>query len=70
MPVQRRLLPRAPQAIVLDLSLLSPGQVDPDEMLFLLERVLQSHLSWPATRAYALTALMKLGTRLQGNSIK
>ncbi|XP_048372270.1 AP-1 complex subunit gamma-like 2 isoform X2 [Sphaerodactylus townsendi] len=47
-----------------------PKQVDPEEMLSLLERVLQSHLSWPATRGYALTALMKLGTHLQGNSIK
>ncbi|XP_048372267.1 AP-1 complex subunit gamma-like 2 isoform X1 [Sphaerodactylus townsendi] len=46
-----------------------PKQVDPEEMLSLLERVLQSHLSWPATRGYALTALMKLGTHLQGNSI-
>ncbi|XP_077170000.1 AP-1 complex subunit gamma-like 2 isoform X2 [Paroedura picta] len=47
----------------------APKQVDPEEMLSLLERVLQSHLSLPATRAYALTALMKLGTHLQGNSI-
>ncbi|XP_054848936.1 AP-1 complex subunit gamma-like 2 isoform X2 [Eublepharis macularius] len=46
-----------------------PKQVDPEEMLSLLERVLQSHLSLPATRGYALTALMKLGSRLQGNSI-
>nr|XP_056719249.1 AP-1 complex subunit gamma-like 2 [Euleptes europaea] len=46
-----------------------PKQVDPEEMLSLLERVLQSHLSLPATRGYALTAIMKLGTHLQGNSI-
>ncbi|XP_013930008.1 PREDICTED: AP-1 complex subunit gamma-like 2 [Thamnophis sirtalis] len=42
-----------------------PQQVDAEDMLSLLERVLQSHLSLPSTRAYALTALMKLGTRLQ-----
>ncbi|XP_053119621.1 AP-1 complex subunit gamma-like 2 isoform X2 [Hemicordylus capensis] len=46
-----------------------PKQVDPEEILSLLERVLQSHLSLPATRGYALTALMKLGTRLQGSPI-
>ncbi|KAJ6653068.1 hypothetical protein lerEdw1_010154 [Lerista edwardsae] len=46
-----------------------PKQVDPEEILSLLERVLQSHLSLPATRGYALTALMKLGTRLQGSDI-
>ncbi|XP_061444860.1 LOW QUALITY PROTEIN: AP-1 complex subunit gamma-like 2 [Rhineura floridana] len=44
-------------------------QVDPEEMLSLLERVLQSHFSLPSTRGYALTALMKLGTRLRGNDI-
>ncbi|KAL8177192.1 UNVERIFIED_CONTAM: hypothetical protein K2H54_043163 [Gekko kuhli] len=48
---------------------IEPKQVDPEELLSLLERVLQSHLSLPATRGYALTALMKLGTHLQGNSI-
>ncbi|XP_042332315.1 AP-1 complex subunit gamma-like 2 [Sceloporus undulatus] len=46
-----------------------PKQVNPEEMLSLLEQVLQSHLSLPATRAYALTALMKLGTHLQGNDV-
>ncbi|XP_066483242.1 AP-1 complex subunit gamma-like 2 [Tiliqua scincoides] len=46
-----------------------PKQVDPEEILSILERVLQSHLSLPATRAYVLTALMKLGTRLQGSDI-
>nr|XP_020665400.1 AP-1 complex subunit gamma-like 2 isoform X1 [Pogona vitticeps] len=44
-------------------------QVDPEDLLSLLERVLQSHFSLPGTRAYALTALMKLGTHLGGNSI-
>ncbi|XP_070810066.1 AP-1 complex subunit gamma-like 2 [Pituophis catenifer annectens] len=46
-----------------------PQQVDAEDMLSLLERVLQSHLSLPSTRAYALTALMKLGTRLQDADI-
>ncbi|XP_044276824.1 AP-1 complex subunit gamma-like 2 [Varanus komodoensis] len=46
-----------------------PKQVDPEEMLSLLQQVLQSHLSLPATRAYALTALMKLGTRLQDSAV-
>ncbi|XP_033025950.1 AP-1 complex subunit gamma-like 2 [Lacerta agilis] len=46
-----------------------PTQVDPEEMVSMLERVLQSHVSLPGTRAYALTALMKLGTRLQGSDI-
>ncbi|XP_074090932.1 AP-1 complex subunit gamma-like 2 isoform X2 [Macrotis lagotis] len=45
-----------------------PLQVQEEEVLALLERVLQSHLSLPATRAYALTALMKLSTRLQGDN--
>uniref|UniRef100_A0A8C5S0N9 AP-1 complex subunit gamma n=1 Tax=Laticauda laticaudata TaxID=8630 RepID=A0A8C5S0N9_LATLA len=44
-------------------------QVDAEDVLSLLERVLQSHLSLPSTRAYALTALMKLGTRLQDADI-
>nr|XP_060635989.1 AP-1 complex subunit gamma-like 2 [Anolis sagrei ordinatus]XP_060635990.1 AP-1 complex subunit gamma-like 2 [Anolis sagrei ordinatus] len=46
-----------------------PKQVHPEEILSLLERVLQSHLSLPATRAYALTALMKLGTHLQESDV-
>uniref|UniRef100_A0A803U1C4 AP-1 complex subunit gamma n=1 Tax=Anolis carolinensis TaxID=28377 RepID=A0A803U1C4_ANOCA len=46
-----------------------PKQVHPEEILSLLERVLQSHLSLPATRAYALTALMKLGTHLQDSDV-
>uniref|UniRef100_A0A670ZYP3 AP-1 complex subunit gamma n=1 Tax=Pseudonaja textilis TaxID=8673 RepID=A0A670ZYP3_PSETE len=44
-------------------------QVDAEDVLSFLERVLQSHLSLPSTRAYALTALMKLGTRLQDADI-
>ncbi|XP_027698896.1 AP-1 complex subunit gamma-like 2 [Vombatus ursinus] len=45
-----------------------PLQVQEEEVLMLLEKVLQSHLSLPATRGYALTALMKLSTRLQGDN--
>ncbi|XP_068953980.1 AP-1 complex subunit gamma-like 2 isoform X2 [Petaurus breviceps papuanus] len=45
-----------------------PLQVQGEEVLTLLEKVLQSHLSLPATRGYALTALMKLSTRLQGDN--
>lgn len=43
-------------------------KVEEEEVLALLEKVLQSHLSLPATRAYALTALMKLSTRLRGDN--
>ncbi|XP_020821778.1 AP-1 complex subunit gamma-like 2 isoform X3 [Phascolarctos cinereus] len=45
-----------------------PLQVQEEEVLMLLEKVLQSHLSLPATRGYALTALMKLSTRFQGDN--
>ncbi|XP_049624385.1 LOW QUALITY PROTEIN: AP-1 complex subunit gamma-like 2 [Suncus etruscus] len=45
-----------------------PLQVEEEEVLALLERVLQSHISLPATRGYALTALMKLSTRLNGDN--
>ncbi|XP_004698540.1 AP-1 complex subunit gamma-like 2 isoform X1 [Echinops telfairi] len=45
-----------------------PLQVEEEEVLALLERVLQSHLSLPATRGYALTALMKLSTRFRGDN--
>nr|XP_020753001.1 AP-1 complex subunit gamma-like 2 isoform X2 [Odocoileus virginianus texanus] len=45
-----------------------PLQVEEDVVLALLERVLQSHMSLPATRGYALTALMKLSTRLHGDN--
>ncbi|XP_043351880.1 AP-1 complex subunit gamma-like 2 isoform X2 [Dermochelys coriacea] len=44
-----------------------PVQVEEGQVLALLERVLQSHLSLPPTRALALTALMKLSTRLPGD---
>ncbi|XP_012880871.1 PREDICTED: AP-1 complex subunit gamma-like 2 isoform X2 [Dipodomys ordii] len=45
-----------------------PPQVEEEDILALLETVLQSHMSLPATRGYALTALMKLSTRLQGDN--
>uniref|UniRef100_A0A5F4VU63 AP-1 complex subunit gamma n=1 Tax=Callithrix jacchus TaxID=9483 RepID=A0A5F4VU63_CALJA len=45
-----------------------PLQVEEEEVLALLEKVLQSHMSLPATRGYALTALMKLSTRLCGDN--
>nr|XP_023395856.1 AP-1 complex subunit gamma-like 2 isoform X1 [Loxodonta africana] len=45
-----------------------PLQVEEEEVLVLLEKVLQSHMSLPATRGYALTALMKLSTRLRGDN--
>ncbi|XP_058149683.1 AP-1 complex subunit gamma-like 2 isoform X2 [Dasypus novemcinctus] len=45
-----------------------PLQVEEEEVLALLEKVLQSHMSLPATRCYALTALMKLSTRLRGDN--
>ncbi|XP_059952419.1 AP-1 complex subunit gamma-like 2 isoform X3 [Mesoplodon densirostris] len=46
---------------------IEPLQVE-EEVLALLERVLQSHMSLPATRGYALTALVKLSTRLRGDN--
>ncbi|XP_059129603.1 AP-1 complex subunit gamma-like 2 isoform X2 [Peromyscus eremicus] len=45
-----------------------PFQVEEEEVLALLEKVLQSHVSLPATRGYAITALMKLSTRLRGDN--
>ncbi|XP_036893529.1 AP-1 complex subunit gamma-like 2 isoform X1 [Sturnira hondurensis] len=45
-----------------------PLQVEEEQVLALLEKVLQSHMSLPATRGYALTALMKLSTRLRGDN--
>uniref|UniRef100_I3M0X0 AP-1 complex subunit gamma n=1 Tax=Ictidomys tridecemlineatus TaxID=43179 RepID=I3M0X0_ICTTR len=45
-----------------------PLQVEEEEVLALLEKVLQSQMSLPATRGYALTALMKLSTRLRGDN--
>ncbi|XP_029422689.1 AP-1 complex subunit gamma-like 2 isoform X2 [Nannospalax galili] len=45
-----------------------PSQVEEEEVLALLEKVLQSHMSLPTTRGYALTALMKFSTRLRGDN--
>ncbi|XP_043914094.1 AP-1 complex subunit gamma-1-like [Protopterus annectens] len=44
-----------------------PIQVTEDDVLDILETVLQSHMSLPITRAYALTAIMKLSTRIREN---
>ncbi|XP_010788765.1 AP-1 complex subunit gamma-1-like, partial [Notothenia coriiceps] len=45
----------------------SPHQVTEDDVLDALETVLQSHMSSPATRGFALTATMKLSTRITDN---
>ncbi|KAM6948393.1 AP-1 complex subunit gamma-like 2 [Aplochiton taeniatus] len=44
-----------------------PVQVTEDDVLDALETVLQSHMSSPATRGFALTATMKLSTRIIDN---
>ncbi|KAM5192823.1 AP-1 complex subunit gamma-like 2 isoform 1-T3 [Mantella aurantiaca] len=44
-----------------------PIQVTEDDVLDVLEGVLQSHISLPSTRAYTLTAIMKLSTRFQNS---
>ncbi|XP_061109759.1 LOW QUALITY PROTEIN: AP-1 complex subunit gamma-like 2 [Conger conger] len=44
-----------------------PVQVTEDDVLDALETVLQSHMSAPATRGFALTATMKLSTRITNN---
>uniref|UniRef100_A0A671XHM1 AP-1 complex subunit gamma n=1 Tax=Sparus aurata TaxID=8175 RepID=A0A671XHM1_SPAAU len=44
-----------------------PVQVHEDDVLDALETVLQSHMSSPATRGFALTATMKLSTRITDN---
>lgn len=44
-----------------------PVQVSEDDVLDALETVLQSHMSSPATRGFALTATMKLSTRITQN---
>uniref|UniRef100_A0A8C5N1S7 AP-1 complex subunit gamma n=1 Tax=Leptobrachium leishanense TaxID=445787 RepID=A0A8C5N1S7_9ANUR len=43
----------------------TPLQVTEDEVLDVLEGILQSHISTPSTRAYTLTAIMKLSTRFK-----
>ncbi|XP_053312807.1 AP-1 complex subunit gamma-like 2 isoform X2 [Spea bombifrons] len=42
-----------------------PVQVTEDEVLDVLEGILQSHISMASTRAYTLTAIMKLSTRFK-----
>ncbi|XP_028282937.1 AP-1 complex subunit gamma-like 2 isoform X2 [Parambassis ranga] len=44
-----------------------PVQVSEDDILDALETVLQSHMSSPTTRGFALTATMKLSTRITDN---
>ncbi|XP_072219208.1 AP-1 complex subunit gamma-like 2 isoform X2 [Leuresthes tenuis] len=44
-----------------------PVQVTEDDVLDALETVLQSHMSSPTTRGFALTATMKLSTRITDN---
>ncbi|XP_056914073.1 AP-1 complex subunit gamma-like 2 [Takifugu flavidus] len=46
---------------------MDPAQVSENDVLDALETVLQSHMSSPATRAFALTATMKLSTRITDN---
>ncbi|KAM9789749.1 AP-1 complex subunit gamma-like 2 [Neosynchiropus ocellatus] len=46
---------------------MEPVQVTEDNILDALETVLQSHMSSPATRGFALTATMKLSTRITEN---
>uniref|UniRef100_A0A672R7U7 AP-1 complex subunit gamma n=1 Tax=Sinocyclocheilus grahami TaxID=75366 RepID=A0A672R7U7_SINGR len=46
---------------------IEPLQVTEDDVLDALETVLQSHMSSPATRGFALTATMKLSTRITDN---
>ncbi|ROL55201.1 AP-1 complex subunit gamma-1 [Anabarilius grahami] len=46
---------------------IEPVQVSEDDVLEALETVLQSHMSSPATRGFALTATMKLSTRITDN---
>ncbi|XP_017326855.1 AP-1 complex subunit gamma-like 2 [Ictalurus punctatus] len=46
---------------------IEPMQVTEDDVLDALETVLQSHMSASATRGFALTAIMKLSTRITAN---
>ncbi|XP_066536590.1 AP-1 complex subunit gamma-like 2 isoform X2 [Hoplias malabaricus] len=46
---------------------IEPIQVTEDDVLDALETVLQSHMSSPASRGFALTAIMKLSTRITNN---
>uniref|UniRef100_A0A8B9HCC8 Adaptor related protein complex 1 subunit gamma 2 n=1 Tax=Astyanax mexicanus TaxID=7994 RepID=A0A8B9HCC8_ASTMX len=46
---------------------ITPMQVTEDDVLDALETVLQSHMSTPTSRGFALTAIMKLSTRITNN---
>ncbi|KAM9500755.1 AP-1 complex subunit gamma-like 2 [Clarias gariepinus] len=46
---------------------IEPIQITEDDVLDALETVLQSHMSSSATRGFALTAIMKLSTRITSN---
>ncbi|KAJ0044298.1 hypothetical protein NL108_003337, partial [Boleophthalmus pectinirostris] len=50
-----------------DCQEIEPVQVNENDVLDALETVLQSHMSSPATRGFALTATMKLSTRITEN---
>lgn len=50
-----------------DCQEIEPMQVNENDVLDALETVLQSHMSTPATRGFALTATMKLSTRITEN---
>lgn len=50
-----------------DCQEIEPLQVNENDVLDALETVLQSHMSSPATRGFALTATMKLSTRIKDN---
>lgn len=50
-----------------DCQEIEPMQVNENDVLDALETVLQSHMSSPATRGFALTATMKLSTRITEN---
>lgn len=50
-----------------DCQEIEPMQVNENDVLDALETVLQSHMSSPATRGFALTATMKLSTRINEN---
>lgn len=50
-----------------DCQEIEPMQVNENDILDALETVLQSHMSSPTTRGFALTATMKLSTRITEN---
>uniref|UniRef100_A0AAR2KQR9 Clathrin/coatomer adaptor adaptin-like N-terminal domain-containing protein n=1 Tax=Pygocentrus nattereri TaxID=42514 RepID=A0AAR2KQR9_PYGNA len=50
-----------------DCDEIEPMQVTEDDVLDVLETILQSHMSSPTSRGFALTAIMKLSTRITNN---